>query len=155
KSWHTASGSARRRPALDHVVDVSEHCRFESCWDRQSCSSSGLASFGLGRADGRAANHPGLPSPWQRDLQICRTSRKRAQACPGDERVLSIRHAEMVSKISVMPSSEWTGMAVASGIAVAAMSFLAIDAGVDLNSGGMAKHLEKAQASIMNVAASQ
>ncbi|WP_245284191.1 hypothetical protein [Bradyrhizobium sp. WSM2254] len=61
----------------------------------------------------------------------------------------------MVSKISVMPSSEWTGMAVASGIAVAAMSFLAIDAGVDLNSGGMAKHLEKAQASIMSVAASQ
>ncbi|SFH82535.1 hypothetical protein SAMN04487925_101664 [Bradyrhizobium sp. cf659] len=46
-------------------------------------------------------------------------------------------------------------MAVGSGIAVAAMSFLAIDAGVDLNSGGMARHLEVAQASIMSVAASQ
>ncbi|BAC49702.1 bsl4437 [Bradyrhizobium diazoefficiens USDA 110] len=55
----------------------------------------------------------------------------------------------------MMPSSEWTRMAVASGIAVGAMSFLAIDAGVDLNSSGIAKHLEAAQASIMNVAASQ
>ncbi len=44
-------------------------------------------------------------------------------------------------------------MAITAGVAVVAMSFLAIDATVD--SGGIAKRLEVAQASIMNVAASQ
>ena len=46
-------------------------------------------------------------------------------------------------------------MAVAAGAAVIAMSFLAIDAGVDLSAGGIAKRLEVAQTSIMDVAASQ
>jgi hypothetical protein len=54
-----------------------------------------------------------------------------------------------------MPSSEWTGMAVAAGAAVIAMSFLAIDAVVDVSPGGIARRLEVAQTSIMDVAASQ
>ena len=54
-----------------------------------------------------------------------------------------------------MQRSEWTRMAIAAAIAVAAMSFLAIDAGVDVRSGDIAKRIEMAQASIVNVAMSQ
>lgn len=46
-------------------------------------------------------------------------------------------------------------MAIAAAIAAAAMSFLAIDAGIDVRSSDIAKRIEMAQASIVNVAMSQ
>ncbi|UWU73058.1 hypothetical protein N2603_23425 [Bradyrhizobium huanghuaihaiense] len=46
-------------------------------------------------------------------------------------------------------------MAIASAVAVIAMAFLAIDAGVDVNSGMIAKRIETARASITDAAASQ
>ncbi|MBR1132541.1 hypothetical protein JQ592_29960 [Bradyrhizobium iriomotense] len=54
-----------------------------------------------------------------------------------------------------MPPSEWTRMAIASAVAVLAISFLAIDATVDVNSGGIAKRIETARASIADAAISQ
>jgi hypothetical protein len=45
-------------------------------------------------------------------------------------------------------------MAIASGVAVSAMSFLAVDAGV-VNPGGIAKRIEVAQTSLIGAAASQ
>ena len=53
-----------------------------------------------------------------------------------------------------MPLSDWTRMGIASAVAVAAISFLAIDAGV-VNSGVITKPIETARASIANVATSQ
>jgi len=50
--------------------------------------------------------------------------------------------------------TEWTRMAIAPAVAVIAMCFLAIDAGV-VNSGAITKRIEMAQASIANMAASQ
>ncbi|WP_246820756.1 hypothetical protein [Bradyrhizobium iriomotense] len=46
-------------------------------------------------------------------------------------------------------------MAIASAVAVLAISFLAIDATVDVNSGGIAKRIETARASIADAAISQ
>lgn len=54
-----------------------------------------------------------------------------------------------------MPLSEWTRMAIASAVAVIAISFLAIDAGIDVNSGAIAKRIETARASIADAATSQ
>lgn len=54
-----------------------------------------------------------------------------------------------------MPPSEWTRMAVASAVAVAAVSFLAIDVAVDVNPGVIAKRIEMARASIADAAVSQ
>ena len=53
-----------------------------------------------------------------------------------------------------MLPTEWTRMAIASAVAVIAMGFLAIDAGV-VNTSVVARRIEVAQASIANVAASQ
>ena len=53
-----------------------------------------------------------------------------------------------------MLPTEWTRMAITSAVAVLAMSFLAIDAGV-VNSSVITKRIEMAQASIANVAVSQ
>ena len=53
-----------------------------------------------------------------------------------------------------MLPTEWTRMAIASAVAVIAMGFLAIDAGV-VNTSVVAKRIEVAQASIANIAASQ
>ncbi|MCK1653995.1 hypothetical protein IVA88_21505 [Bradyrhizobium sp. 149] len=50
--------------------------------------------------------------------------------------------------------SDWTRMAIASAVAIVAISFLAIDAGV-LNSGMITKPIATAQASIADVAVSQ
>lgn len=54
-----------------------------------------------------------------------------------------------------MPLSEWTRMAIASGVAVTAISYLAIDAVVDVNADAIAKRIEVAQASISNAVANQ
>lgn len=54
-----------------------------------------------------------------------------------------------------MLRAEWTGMAIAFAVAVFAMSFLAIDATVDVKSAAVARRVEMAQASIMNAAIGQ
>jgi hypothetical protein len=46
-------------------------------------------------------------------------------------------------------------MAIASGVAIAATSYLAIDAVVDVNADGIAKRIEMAQASIRSAVAAQ
>ncbi|RZN09047.1 hypothetical protein CWO91_19755 [Bradyrhizobium genosp. SA-3] len=51
-----------------------------------------------------------------------------------------------------MPPSDWTRMAITSGVAATAMAFLAIDAAVDVSPGGIAKRLEVVQASLTNAA---
>ncbi|PSO31644.1 hypothetical protein C7G41_16590 [Bradyrhizobium sp. MOS002] len=53
-----------------------------------------------------------------------------------------------------MPLSDLTRMAIASAVAVVAISFLAIDAGV-VNSGVITKPIATARASIANAAVSQ
>jgi microcystin-dependent protein len=53
-----------------------------------------------------------------------------------------------------MLPTEWTRMAIAFAVAVFAMSYLAIDAGV-VSTSVVTKRIEVAQASIANVAASQ
>jgi hypothetical protein len=53
-----------------------------------------------------------------------------------------------------MPLSDLTRMAIASAVAVVAISFLAVDAGV-VNSGVITKPIATAQASIADAAASQ
>lgn len=51
-----------------------------------------------------------------------------------------------------MPRSDWTRMAVASGVAATAIAFLAIDAAVDVSPNGIAKRLEVVQASLTDIA---
>jgi len=46
-------------------------------------------------------------------------------------------------------------MAIASGVAVTAISFLAVDAVVDVSPSGIARRIEVAQASIVGAASSQ
>ena len=54
-----------------------------------------------------------------------------------------------------MPRAELTRMGIAGAVAIVAISFLALDAIVDVNSGAIAKRIEMAQASIADVAMSQ
>jgi len=55
-----------------------------------------------------------------------------------------------------MPRAELTRMGIAFAVALVAMSYLAIDAGiVDVSSGTIAKRIEIAQASIADAAMSQ
>ncbi len=54
-----------------------------------------------------------------------------------------------------MPRAELTRMGIAGAVAIVAISFLALDAVVDVNSGAIAKRIEMAQASIADVAKSQ
>ena len=54
-----------------------------------------------------------------------------------------------------MPRAELTRMWIACAVAIVAISFLALDAIVDVNSGVIAKRIEMAQASIADVAMSQ
>ncbi len=54
-----------------------------------------------------------------------------------------------------MPRAELTRMGIACVVAIVAMSFLALDAVVDVNSGVIAKRIELAQASIADAAMSQ
>src|SRR2546421_6088298 len=54
-----------------------------------------------------------------------------------------------------MPPSDWTRIGIASAVAVIAISFLAVDASVDVNSAGIAKRLEATLASITHVAAGE
>ena len=54
-----------------------------------------------------------------------------------------------------MPRTELTRMGIALAVAIVAMSFLALDAIVDVNSSAIAKRIETAQASIVHVAMSQ
>ncbi|MCK1360303.1 hypothetical protein [Bradyrhizobium sp. 199] len=53
-----------------------------------------------------------------------------------------------------MPPSEWTRMAIASAVAIVAMSYLAIDAGL-VNTSVIKKPIEVAQASIIGGAMGQ
>jgi len=53
-----------------------------------------------------------------------------------------------------MPLSEWTRMAIASAVAVIAISFLAIDAGV-VNTGAIVKRVETARASVVDAVVRQ
>jgi uncharacterized protein (TIGR02588 family) len=53
-----------------------------------------------------------------------------------------------------MPAYEWTKMAIASVVAIVAMSYLAIDAGV-VNTSVVTKRVETAQASIVGAAMGQ
>lgn len=53
-----------------------------------------------------------------------------------------------------MPQPEWTRMAIASAVAIVAMSYLAIDAGV-VNINVVKKPIEVAQASIVGAAMGQ
>lgn len=53
-----------------------------------------------------------------------------------------------------MPQSEWTRMAVASAVAIVAMSYLAIDAGL-VNTNVVTKPIKVAQASIVGAAMGQ
>ena len=54
-----------------------------------------------------------------------------------------------------MPLSEWTRMAIASAVAVTAVSYLAIDAVVDVDADAITKRIEVAQASISHAVAHQ
>lgn len=54
-----------------------------------------------------------------------------------------------------MPRAELTRMGIAVAVAIVAMSFLVLDAVVDVNSGAIAKRIEMAQASIADAAMSQ
>ena len=54
-----------------------------------------------------------------------------------------------------MPRGELTRMGIAFAVAIVAVSFLALDAIIDVNSGAIAKRIEAAQASIADVAVSQ
>jgi hypothetical protein len=54
-----------------------------------------------------------------------------------------------------MPRAELTRMGIAGAVAIVAISFLALDAIVDVNSGAIAKRIEMAQASIADAAMSQ
>ncbi|MBK3663442.1 hypothetical protein JJE66_19735 [Bradyrhizobium diazoefficiens] len=54
-----------------------------------------------------------------------------------------------------MPLSEWTRMGIACAVAIVAMSFLALDAVVDVNSSVIAKRIDVAQASIVDAATNQ
>ncbi|MGY4505264.1 hypothetical protein ACVWYH_009221 [Bradyrhizobium sp. GM24.11] len=54
-----------------------------------------------------------------------------------------------------MPRAELTRMGIAFAVAIVAMSFLALDAVVDVNSSMIAKRIEMAQASIADAAKSQ
>ena len=54
-----------------------------------------------------------------------------------------------------MPRAELTRMVIACAVAIVAISFLALDAIVDVNSGAIAKRIEIAQASIADAAMSQ
>ena len=54
-----------------------------------------------------------------------------------------------------MPPAELTRMGIALAVAVVAIFFLALDAGVDFNSTVIAKRIEAAQASIAGVAMSR
>ena len=54
-----------------------------------------------------------------------------------------------------MPRAELTRMGIACAVAIVAISFLALDAVVDVNSGAIAKRIEMAQASIADAAMSQ
>ena len=54
-----------------------------------------------------------------------------------------------------MPRPELTRMGIAFAVAVVAMSFLALDAVVDVNSGAIRQRIETAQASVVRVAMSQ
>ena len=51
-----------------------------------------------------------------------------------------------------MPPSDWTRMAITSGVAATAIAFLAIDATVDVSPSGIARRLEVVQASLTNAA---
>lgn len=51
-----------------------------------------------------------------------------------------------------MPRSDWTRMAITSGVAATAIAFLAIDATVDVSPSGIAKRLEVVQASLTHAA---
>ncbi|RXH23316.1 hypothetical protein XH99_31895 [Bradyrhizobium nanningense] len=53
-----------------------------------------------------------------------------------------------------MQQSEWTRMAIASAVAIVAMSYLAIDAGV-VNTNVVTKPIEMAQASVVGAAMGQ
>jgi len=54
-----------------------------------------------------------------------------------------------------MPRAELTRMGIAGAVAIAAISFLALDAVVDVNSSAITKRIEMAQASIADAAMSQ
>jgi hypothetical protein len=54
-----------------------------------------------------------------------------------------------------MPRAELTRMGIACAVAIVAISFLALDAIVDVNSSAIAKRIEMAQASIADAAMSQ
>lgn len=54
-----------------------------------------------------------------------------------------------------MPRAELTRMGIACAVAIVAMSFLALDAVVDVNSSVIAKRIEIAQASLADTAMSQ
>ncbi|MGY0574012.1 hypothetical protein ACTGJ9_025510 [Bradyrhizobium sp. RDM12] len=54
-----------------------------------------------------------------------------------------------------MPQAELTRMGIACAVAIVAISFLALDAIVDVNSSAITKRIELAQASIVDVAMSQ
>ena len=63
-----------------------------------------------------------------------------------------MRHAKMLSEEVVMPRSDWTRMAITSGVAATAIAFLAIDAAVDVSPSGIAKRLEVVQATLTDAA---
>ena len=54
-----------------------------------------------------------------------------------------------------MPRAELTRMGIACAVAIVAISFLALDAVVDVNSNAITKRIEMAQASIADAAMSQ
>jgi len=54
-----------------------------------------------------------------------------------------------------MPRAELTRMGIAGAVAIVAISFLALDAVVDVNSNEITKRIEMAQASIADAAMSQ
>jgi len=54
-----------------------------------------------------------------------------------------------------MPRAELTRMGIAGAVAIVAISFLALDAVVDVNSNEITKRIEMAQASIVDAAMSQ
>ena len=54
-----------------------------------------------------------------------------------------------------MPRAELTRMGIAGAVAIVAISFLALDAVVDVNSNEITKRIEMAQASIADTAMSQ
>lgn len=124
---------------LDRASDFySEGCRFDSCRDRQprSCRQAPAFIIKIVTFHERVGALAPVFEP-----DGCALSMRGGRAAP--DQGLS------------MPRAELTRMGIAGAVAIVAISFLALDAVVDVNSNEITKRIEMAQASIADAAMSQ